>query len=295
MIEKLNKKYDPLIFAIISAILVFLSQYALIFSLSIPILIAIKLALYNKKDTLMYLFLTGLFSSILDLRLTLTILTPSLIYSLIIVYLIRINLWDKKSLFILTSLTSIFILVLLGYIYSKGYIDFDIFIRDFTNAFQSEGLEIDKIVFVNALKTIPAMLVITNLIYCFISLKLVRNYLNYKNDKIRDLMSVNEFRLDIKDIIKIFIMFILISLLAYFLGIDLDTIKLNGLSVLMSLLQINGLLLLDYFFAKRSTLTRVINWFLIFLVFAIISDFFAVVGLIDIVFDMRKKVRRYER
>lgn len=295
MIEKLNKKYDPLLFAIISAILIFLSQYSLIFSLSMPILMAIKLGIYDKKEKYIYLFLSGLFSSILDLRLTLTILVPSLIYALIIVYLIRINLWDKKSLFILTSLTSIFILALLGYIYKEGLIDFKPIISEFSKAFESEGLKLNEDVIINALKTIPAMCVIMNLIYSFISLKLVRNYLNYKDERIRDLKSINEFRLEIKDIIILFVIFLLISAYAHFLGIDFETIKLNSLSVIMSLLQINGLLLIDYFFAKRSKLTRIINWFLIFLVFAILSDFFAVIGLIDIGFNIRKKVRRYER
>lgn len=295
MIEKSNKKNDALLFAIISSIVLFLSQYLLVFSLSIPILMTIKLGMYDKKETFIYLFLTGLFSSILDLSLTLIVLSPSLIFSLLIIFLIRRDIEDKTSLFILTSLTSIFILTLLGYIYSKGYIDFKIIVGELSKAFESEGVELDEIFIVNALRTIPAMCVILNLIYNFICLKLIRNYLNYRDYKIRDLISINRFRLEIKDIIILFIIFLLISTFAYFLGLDFEIIKLNALSVTMSLLQINGLLLLDYFSAKKSKLTRFINWVLIFFVFAILSDVFAVIGAIDVVFNIREKVRQHER
>lgn len=291
MIGNLNEKQDIILFAVISVLLLYLSTFSLVFSLSLPILLAIKLGEFDKKSALVFILIVGILSLILDIRLTLIIFLPLALYSILMVYLIRKNFDDKNSILILTSILSIFIFILLGIGYKIGYIKFDIMVDELIKVFERQGVTIGKDLVKESFRIIPAMCVILNLIYTIISLKLVRNYLSFKDDTIRDLESIGNLRLDIKIIPSLAILFIIGAIIAKIFGLDNLTIMKNTISVLISLLQINALLLIDFLLKKRSKVHRLVNWVLIFILFTFLKEILAIIGFIDIIVNIREKVR----
>lgn len=144
----------------------------------------------------------------------------------------------------------------------------------------------------NSIKTIPSFVIIFSLIYSLISLKLVRNYLNFKYKNIRDLRKINSFRIVPKDLIIIFISLIVAIIICKLLKLSNEFIILNSIVTLKSIFVLNGAFLLDYYISfKKSKVSKVINWFFIFLLFTYISEAIALVGILDIFINLRKKVR----
>ncbi|MFQ9998073.1 MAG: DUF2232 domain-containing protein, partial [Anaerococcus obesiensis] len=128
--------------------------------------------------------------------------------------------------------------------------------------------------------------------YSMISLKLVRNYLNYKNENIRDLRRINTIRIDKKDLRDIFICLIISVILCKILSFSNEFIVLNSIMALKLLFCVNGVLLIDYFVSlKKSKAARIINWFLLFILFAYISEIIAIIGFIDVFLNLRRKAR----
>lgn len=287
---KIDRKI--LIFALLSALLVFLSGFVPIIGLGLPILLAIKLCQFDKKGPI-FLAISFILSSLIDLSLSLGLFLPMAIFAYIMAFLIKKDVNDKKTLYILWLILGISSLGLVFYIYQKGLIDIKAMTNYFIRGFENEGLDINEDIIKLSLSTIPAFLLILDLIYALIALKLTRNYLNYKDEKIRDLMPINRLRISIKDFLIILLILILLGIFAYFKGFSIVVIRANVQSFIMSLLQVNGLLLIDFVLERKSSKTmRIINWVLIFFLFALVSRILSAVGLVDLILNLRKKVRR---
>lgn len=288
---KIDRKI--LIFALLSALLVFLSGFVPIIGLGLPILLAIKLCQFDKLSGLIFLAISFILSSLIDLSLSLGLFLPMAIFAYIMAFLIKKDVNDKKTLYILWLILGISSLGLVFYIYQKGLIDIKAMTNYFIRGFENEGLDINEDIIKLSLSTIPAFLLILDLIYALIALKLTRNYLNYKDEKIRDLMPINRLRISIKDFLIILLILILLGIFAYFKGFSIVVIRANVQSFIMSLLQVNGLLLIDFVLERKSSKTmRIINWVLIFFLFALVSRILSAVGLVDLILNLRKKVRR---
>lgn len=288
---KIDRKI--LIFALLSALLVFLSGFVPIIGLGLPILLAIKLCQFDKLSGLIFLAISFILSSLIDLSLSLGLFLPMAIFAYIMAFLIKKDVNDKKTLYILWLILGISSLGLVFYIYQKGLIDIEAMTNYFIRGFENEGLDINEDIIKLSLSTIPAFLLILDLIYALIALKLTRNYLNYKDEKIRDLMPINRLRISIKDFLIILLILILLGIFAYFKGFSIVVIRANVQSFIMSLLQVNGLLLIDFVLERKSSKTmRIINWVLIFFLFALVSRILSAVGLVDLILNLRKKVRR---
>ena len=269
-----NKKIAAIIFGLINISLAYLSSYYLIFAFFIPIFTAIKLWELDDKNKIIFLFTSGLFSSIMNMELTIYILFPMIIYGNFLYDLIKRNKTDKFSLKVLTIIMSVLSLAIIGYLYHK----YDI--------------KIENKMIENSIKTIPSFVIIFSLIYSLISLKLVRNYLNFKYKNIRDLRKINLFRIVPKDLIIIFISLIVAIIICKLLKLSNEFIILNSIVTLKSIFVLNGAFLLDYYISfKKSKVSKVINWFFIFLLFTYISEAIALVGILDIFINLRKKVR----
>ena len=288
---KIDRKI--LIFALLSALLVFLSGFVPIIGLGLPILLAIKLCQFDKLSGFIFLVISFILSSLIDLSLSLGLFLPMAIFAYIMAFLIKKDVNDKKTLYILWLILGILSLGLVFYIYQKGLIDIEAMTNYFIRGFENEGLDINEDIIKLSLSTIPAFLLILDLIYALISLKLTRNYLNYKDEKIRDLMPINRLRISIKDFLIILLILILLGIFAYFKGFSIVVIRANVQSFIMSLLQVNGLLLIDFVLERKSSKTmRIINWVLIFFLFALVSRILSAIGLVDLILNLRKKVRR---
>lgn len=289
---KKNKKLGAIIFGLVNVVLAFLSTRFLILAFFIPIFTAIKLWELNDKNKMIFLFTTGLFSAILNIRITIFLMSPMIIFGNVLYDLIKKNKTDKYSLKVLTIIFSVLSLTIIGYLYSKSDINLNFLVDATEKIFKAQNFKIDKEIIRKSLKTIPLVFIFFSLIYSMISLKLVRNYLNYKNENIRDLRRINTIRIDIKDLRDIFICLIISVLLCKILSFSNEFILLNSIMALKLLFCVNGVLLIDYFVSlKKSKAARIINWFLLFILFAYISEIIAIIGFIDVFLNLRRKVR----
>ena len=289
---KKNKKLGAIIFGLINVVLAFLSTRFLVFAFFIPIFTAIKLWELNDKNKMIFLFTTGLFSAILNIRMTIFLMSPMIIYGNVLYDLIKKNKTDKYSLKVLTIIFSVLSLTIIGYLYSKSDINFNFLVDATEKIFKDQNFKIDKEIIRKSLKAIPLVFVFFSLIYSMISLKLVRNYLNYKNENIRDLRRINTIRIDIKDLRGIFICLIISVILCKILSFSNEFIVLNSIMALKLLFCVNGVLLIDYFVSlRKSKAARIINWFLLFILFAYISEIIAIIGFIDVFLNLRRKAR----
>lgn len=289
---KKNKKLGAIIFGLINVVLAFLSTRFLVFAFFIPIFTAIKLWELNDKNKMIFLFTTGLFSAILNIRMTIFLMSPMIIFGNVLYDLIKKNKTDKYSLKVLTIIFSVLSLTIIGYLYSKSDINLNFLVDATEKIFKDQNFKIDKEIIRKSLKTIPLVFIFFSLIYSMISLKLVRNYLNYKNENIRDLRRINTIRIDIKDLRDIFICLIISAILCKVLSFSNEFILLNSIMALKLLFCVNGVLLIDYFVSlKKSKAARIINWFLLFILFAYISEIIAIIGFIDVFLNLRRKAR----
>lgn len=289
---KKNKKLGAIIFGLVNVVLAFLSTRFLVFAFFIPIFTAIKLWELNDKNKMIFLFTTGLFSAILNIRMTIFLMFPMIIYGNVLYDLIKKNKTDKYSLKVLTIIFSVLSLTIIGYLYSKSDINLNFLVDATEKIFKDQNFKIDKEIIRKSLKTIPLVFIFFSLIYSMISLKLVRNYLNYKNENIRDLRRINTIRIDIKDLRDIFICLIISAILCKILSFSNEFIVLNSIMALKLLFCVNGVLLIDYFVSlRKSKAARIINWFLLFILFAYISEIIAIIGFIDVFLNLRRKAR----
>ena len=289
---KKNKKLGAIIFGLINVVLAFLSTRFLVFAFFIPIFTAIKLWELNDKNKMIFLFTTGLFSAILNIRITIFLMFPMIIFGNVLYDLIKKNKTDKYSLKVLTIIFSVLSLTIIGYLYSKSDINLNFLVDATEKIFKDQNFKIDKEIIRKSLKTIPLVFIFFSLIYSMISLKLVRNYLNYKNKNIRDLRRINTIRIDIKDLRDIFICLIISAILGKILSFSNEFIVLNSIMALKLLFCVNGVLLIDYFVSlRKSKAARIINWFLLFILFAYISEIIAIIGFIDVFLNLRRKAR----
>lgn len=289
---KKNKKLGAIIFALINVVLAFLSTRFFVFAFFIPIFTAIKLWELNDKNKMIFLFATGLFSAILNIRMTIFIMSPMIIFGNVLYDLIKKNKTDKYSLKVLTIIFSVLSLTIIGYLYSKSDINLNFLVDATEKIFKDQNFKIDKEIIRKSLKTIPVVMIFFSLIYSMISLKLVRNYLNYKNENIRDLRKINTIRIDIKDLRDIFICLIISVILCKILSFSNEFIVLNSIMALKLLFSVNGVLLIDYFVSlRKSNAARIINWFLLFILFAYISEIIAIIGFVDVFLNLRRKAR----
>ena len=289
---KKNKKLGAIIFGLVNVVLAFLSTRFLVFAFFIPIFTAIKLWELNDKNKMIFLFSTGLFSAILNIRMTIFLMSPMIIFGNVLYDLIKKNKTDKYSLKVLTIIFSVLSLTIIGYLYSKSDINLNFLVDATEKIFKDQNFKINKVIIRKSLKAIPLVFIFFSLIYSMISLKLVRNYLNYKNENIRDLRRINTIRIDIKDLRDIFIGLIISVLLCKILSFSNEFILLNSIMALKLLFCVNGVLLIDYFVSlKKSKAARIINWFLLFILFAYISEIIAIIGFIDVFLNLRRKAR----
>ena len=289
---KKNKKLGAIIFGLINVVLAFLSTRFLVFAFFIPIFTAIKLWELNDKNKMIFLFTTGLFSAILNIRITIFLMFPMIIFGNVLYDLIKKNKTDKYSLKVLTIIFSVLSLTIIGYLYSKSDINLNFLVDATEKIFKDQNFKIDKEIIRKSLKTIPLVFIFFSLIYSMISLKLVRNYLNYKNENIRDLRRINTIKIDIKDLRDIFICLIISAILCKILSFSNEFILLNSIMALKLLFCVNGVLLIDYFVSlRKSKAARIINWFLLFILFAYISEIIAIIGFIDVFLNLRRKAR----
>lgn len=289
---KKNNSIKAIGYGLINLGLVFLSTYYLIFELFIPIFTAIKLWEFDDKNKGIFLFTSGLLLIFINRTLTYFMMFPMIVLGIEIFYLIKINKTDKDAIKILSIIFSLLSLAIIGYLYTRSDIKLNDLVNHLYKIFEGNNFKFDKEIIRKSLKTMPSVIILFSLVYSMISLKLVRNYLNYKDESMRDLKNIKGLRIELKDLIVIFGFLAISILLSKFFSLSNEFIILNSIMSLKFIFGINGILILVYLVSsKRSGISKIINWILIFLLFTYTSEIIAIIGFIDVFVNFRKKVR----
>lgn len=289
---KKNNSIKAIGYGLINLGLVFLSTYYLIFELFIPIFTAIKLWELDDKNKGIFLFTSGLLLIFINRTLTYFMMFPMIILGIGIFYLIKINKTDKDAIKILSIIFSVLSLAIIGYLYTRSDIKLNDLVNHLYKIFEENNFKFDKEIIRKSLKTMPSVIILFSLVYSIISLKLVRNYLNYKDESMRDLKNIKGLRIELKDLIVIFRFLAISILISKFFSLSNEFIILNSIMSLKFIFGINGILILVYLVSsKRSGISKIINWILIFLLFTYTSEIIAIIGFIDVFVNFRKKVR----
>lgn len=289
---KKNNSIKAIGYGLINLGLIFLSTYYLIFELFIPIFTAIKLWELDDKNKGIFLFTSGLLLIFINRTLTYFMMFPMIVLGIEIFYLIKINKKDKDAIKILSIIFSVLSLAIIGYLYTRSGIKSNDLVNHLYKIFEENNFKFDKEIIRKSLKTMPSVIILFSLVYSMISLKLVRNYLNYKDESMRDLKNIKGLRIELKDLIVIFGFLAISILLSKFFSLSNEFIILNSIMSLKFIFGINGILILVYLVSlKRSGISKIINWILIFLLFTYTSEIIAIIGFIDVFVNFRKKVR----
>lgn len=289
---KKNNSIKAIGYGLINLGLVFLSTYYLIFELFIPIFTAIKLWELDDKNKGIFLFTSGLLLIFINRTLTYFMMFPMIVLGIGIFYLIKINKEDKDAIKILSIIFSVLSLAIIGYLYTRSGIKLNDLVNHLYKIFEENNFKFDKEIIRKSLKTMPSVIILFSLVYSMISLKLVRNYLNYKDESMRDLKNIKGLIIEIKDLIVIFGFLAISILISKFFSLSNEFIILNSIMSLKFIFGINGILILVYLVSlKRSGISKIINWILIFLLFTYTSEIIAIIGFIDVFVNFRKKVR----
>ena len=289
---KKNNSIKAIGYGLINLGLVFLSTYYLIFELFIPIFTAIKLWELDDKNKGIFLFTSGLLLIFINRTLTYFMMFPMIVLGIGIFYLIKINKTDKDAIKILSIIFSVLSLAIIGYLYTRSGIKLNDLVNHLYKIFEENNFKFDKEIIRKSLKTMPSVIILFSLVYSMIPLKLVRNYLNYKDESMRDLENIKGLRIELKDLIVIFGFLAISILLSKFFSLSNEFIILNSIMSLKFIFGINGILILVYLVSlKRSGISKIINWILIFLLFTYTSEIIAIIGFIDVFVNFRKKVR----
>ena len=289
---KKNNSIKAIGYGLINLGLIFLSTYYLIFEVFIPIFTAIKLWELDDKNKGIFLFTSGLLLIFINRTLTYFMMFPMIVLGIEIFYLIKINKTDKDAIKILSIIFSVLSLAIIGYLYTRSGIKLNDLVNHLYKIFEENNFKFDKEIIRKSLKTMPSVIILFSLVYSMISLKLVRNYLNYKDESMRDLENIKGLRIELKDLIVIFGFLAISILLSKFFSLSNEFIILNSIMSLKFIFGINGILILVYLVSsKRSGISKIINWILIFLLFTYTSEIIAIIGFIDVFVNFRKKVR----
>ncbi|WP_262122036.1 hypothetical protein [Anaerococcus sp. Marseille-Q5996] len=239
-------------------------------------------------------FLIGLIFG--DFKQNILFFIPILLLSLIQIGLVKSNLSDKDQIFINFALAS---LLFIG-IYKYQMINENITITDMANEMKevfSTNLEYDipENIYELSFALYPSILSGLAIIYSLFSLKIVRNFLAYKN-KGEDIKNLNTIRISKKDsICLIAIALVIYFVLSFAISVPANYIFANIIGIFAILLILNGILTYDYLtMRKAGALSRSMRWFFIIIFFYFFMFIFILLGISDIFIDFRKKIRRID-
>lgn len=249
---KKNNSIKAIGYGLINLGLVFLSTYYLIFELFIPIFTAIKLWELDDKNKGIFLFTSGLLLIFINRTLTYFMMFPMIVLGIEIFYLIKINKTDKDAIKILSIIFSVLSLAIIGYLYTRSGIKLNDLVNHLYKIFEENNFKFDKEIIRKSLKTMPSVIILFSLVYSMISLKLVRNYLNYKDESMRDLKNIKGLRIELKDLIVIFGFLAISILISKFFSLSNEFIILNSIMSLKFIFGINGILILVYLVSSST-------------------------------------------
>ena len=293
--KNINKIINILFAICLISILMIVSTDSLVLLLSIPIvLVAIKLD-YGVGKLISILVASIIISYLfMDIKTLGFQVIPILLLTLILTIISKSNLSDKKQIAINFLLTSLIFIGLYRYQMVYRGIDLSKMANELKEVFeQNTEYAIPDKTYELSVSLYPAILSSLSLIYAFISLKLVRNFMAYK-DKGLDMIALNMLRINKKDLLILLIFAIgLYLIIPFVLGIDKEFVLANIIWILNTMLLLNGMSVYDYLISRRrSNLSRGMQWFFVIILFYFFAIMFMIIGLFDIFLDLRARRER---
>lgn len=295
--KNLNKIVNVLFYICLISILTLASSSSFIMLITIPILFAVIALDKGLKDFLIVLigsFLVGLIFE--NIRSVTLFYIPILVLSLIEIILVKSKLSDKNQILINFLLAS---LVFIG-VYKYQMITEGITIADMAKELKevfagNMQYDIADSVYERSFALYPSILAALAMVYSIFSLKIVRNYLAYKNKAV-DMKNLNTIRIDKKDLTIMLISAVVIYfLLNMLIDVPSTYISSNLVCMVAIVLILNGIFTYDYLnMARSASLTRGMRWFFIIIFFYFFMVIFLLLGIADIFVDFRNKTRRID-
>lgn len=294
-----SEKLLNLIFIGAGALLIFLlADFSLLTYGFVPVMVTIFALREGRGWSLgllsVLLGLCLLFFEDLDLAYSLTF---SLALPLLWTLLFRRDYEDKRIIgeaFFFLTLLALFLYELGRELYGLGaFKNFE----EMAEELSSADLPIKAADLKTALNFLPVFLEFFLIFYQALAVKVIRNYLAYKDPTIPDSSPLREVHLTRKDLAILVAFGAVYSIILYLVGFSLDFVGINGPGRVLVALAVYGLLVVDDIVGGLfSGLVSFVFWLIIFSLFFELAGFFAIYGLLDIFLDFRSKWRKnFER
>lgn len=276
----------------IVTILFLISDASLLVIALCPILLAIVCFSYGLSKYLIALGLGLLMAYIFsNFKFIILNILPFLIISLIFIAIIKSGISDKEQIVISWIFISLILILIYKLSMLMENVDINKLAKELKGALEeSTNYKIPISYYKASFALYPAILSSISLIYSLIGLKIIRNFLSYKNLG-KDLANVNTFRLEKKDLLLISIFSLVSYFLLGFFGVNKSYIMLNIIFMLLAIFTFNGMFTFDYILTYRQSLiSRSLQWFFILMFFYLLAIMFFILGIIDLFMDLRKKL-----
>ncbi|WP_353528544.1 hypothetical protein [Anaerococcus nagyae] len=290
--KNINKIINILFAVCLISVLVIVSSDSLILLLSIPIMLTAVNIDYERIEFLSIIIAVALISYLfIDTKNLVLEFVPIILLTLTLIILSKISISDKGQIAINFLIASIIFIGIYRYQMVNQGLDLKSMAEDLKEIFeQNADYAIADETYELSLAMYPAVLSSLSLIYAVISLKLVRNFMAYRN-KGKDMLALNNLRLSKKDALIIIGFAALMELLLpTIFAIKKDFVIANVIWIIASILLLNGMLVYDYIMRRRrSSLSRGMQWFFVIIFFYFFAIMFIGFGLADIFVDFRAR------
>lgn len=292
MIQRMNinRIIGPIFLACLTLICLYFSKVSLIFMGIIPMAIAIS---YFDEGFISLIISLGLVfflgTSFIDLKALKESFLPLLIVGLGLIGIISLVGPSKRQIFLVFALVTLVFSFAFKYQMVENGLSIEVLatrLKEMTEErfAYSYPVEIYKLL----AASYPSIIGALGLIYGILSVKLIRNYLSFKDSPIEDTGSLNRIRISIKDLFVLAVIYVLIYFVLDFLGVDRDYILINLIFLALILFIANGLSLFDYTLAKsKLPLSRAFQWFFMLILFQVLVIPILLFGILDVFVDFR--------
>ena len=292
-----NKIMEPIFVMALSLLCLYFSQTSLIFIGMIPIVYAI---FYFNEGIISYLlgavgtyFLGLIFTDRQTLFMT---LLPLLLISLSLIALIGLRFTAKVQIITTFIIAGLIFIFLYKYRLIAQNLTLDEVANNLKENFESlYSYRLDFDVYRLTTSLYPALLGWVAMVYAILSVKIIRNYLACRSDAYTDIANLDELRLNLRDLITLFIIEGVIFYLGRFFSIK--EIYILGNLILLSLMffAINGASLFDYMLKNSNLpLSRTLQWFFMLILIQVLIIPLVLFGIADIFIDFRARRKNEE-
>lgn len=290
--KNINRIIDPIFAISLSLICLYLMDFSIIFMAILPI--SFTIYAFEKgfiSFALMGLVTYFLSSFFIDMSMVNLRLIPLLLAALIFIILISLRLSAKSQILISFFALSLIFSLLFKYRLIMNNVDIKGLAIKLKDLFESNyAYKFDIDVYESSASLYPAMFSVMAMGYSIISLKLIRNYLSFKNMNISDIDNLDDIRISKKDFLYLLIGAVISFLFFKMIGVKEIYIISNIFVILIVIFLVNGLSLVDNLMKNsKLPMNRTLQWFFIIILIQIIIIPLVIFGLADIFVDFRAR------